>query len=219
MSVLGARLGSTAVLPGELLCEAVDVHPGEKVLDVTAGDDAVSLAATRRFADVTRAAVAAAPDLPFPDDTFDAVLSTFGAMFAPEPQRVAQELVRVCRPGGRIGMCNWVPDSVMARAVASCGSPTEWGVAARVRELFGNRISSLELTTRAFVFRYRSATHMLDHFQAWDGAGQAALAAMDHSARRLRSAELIEIFSRHNGADDGTLVVSSGYLEIVAEVR
>jgi SAM-dependent methyltransferase len=219
MSVLSTRLGSTAVLPGELLCEAVDVHPSEKVLDVTAGDNAVSVAATRRFADVSRADVAAGPDLPFPDDTFDAVLSAFGAMFAPDPQRVARELIRVCRPGGRIGMCNWLPDSVITRAFAWFGPASEWGVAARVRELFGNRVSSLELTTRAFVFRYRCATHMRDDFRTVDGAGHTAFAALDEGAQRQLSGQLIETFSRHNHADDGTLIVPSGYLEIVAEVR
>lgn len=139
-----AKVGSLAILHGELLCEAADVHPGERVLDIAAGHGAASLAAARRWADVTatdpgehllesakRAAdaqglalhtqVADPQDLPFDDDTFDLVLSAFGAMFAPDQQAVADELVRVCRPGGRIGLVNWAPKSLIGDVLRATG--------------------------------------------------------------------------------------------------
>jgi ubiquinone/menaquinone biosynthesis C-methylase UbiE len=132
-----ARAGAEQVIVGELLCRAIDIHPGERVLDVAAGSGNAALAAARRGASVTatdfvpalletaarRAQVegleletreADAQDLPFPDATFDVVLSTFGVIFAPDQARAAAELLRVCRPGGRIGLTAWTPDSVMA---------------------------------------------------------------------------------------------------------
>ena len=130
------RFGALLVLHGELLAESVDIHPGERVLDVGGGTGTASLAAARRFADVTctdfvpdlleqakrraeseglpiATQVADAQNLPFEDGSYDVVVSTFGAMFAPDQQRVADEIARVCRPGGRIGMANWAPGSMM----------------------------------------------------------------------------------------------------------
>ena len=159
-----ARAGAEQVIVGELLCRAIDIHPTERVLDVAAGSGNAALAAARRGANVTatdfvpalletaarRAQVegleletqeADAQDLPFPDATFDVVLSTFGVMFAPDPSRAAAELLRVCRPGGRIGLTAWTPDSVMAasQAIAARYAPPrpgarsaiEWGTEAR----------------------------------------------------------------------------------------
>ena len=142
-ATVGARFPITA----ELLCEAVDLRAGERVLDVACGNGNAALAAARRFCQVTgidyvpallerarqRAQAeglqvdfqeADAEDLPFPDDSFDAVLSTCGAMFAPDQERTAAELLRVCRPGGRIGMVNWTPTAGSAtcsgRSAGTC---------------------------------------------------------------------------------------------------
>jgi SAM-dependent methyltransferase len=247
-----ARIGSPGILHGELLCEAVDVHPGERVLDVAAGNGAASLAAARRWADViatdfvehpldsaTRVAqayglplrtqVADAQDLPFEDDTFDVVLSTFGAMFAPDQQRVADELLRVCRPGGRIGMVNWAPVSLIGdvfRVTAKHVPPPagvrpaiEWGEQGRLRELFGNRIRSLRVTTRQFTFRYRSPEHMLEWFHGWYGPTKVACESLDTDGQRRLATELLATYSSYNRADDGTLVAPSDYVEVVAVVR
>ena len=125
-----ARVASMNMLPAEVLCESIDLHPGERVLDVAAGSGNTALAAARRRCDVTATdfvpslleavarraeseglpiytAVADAQELPFDDGSFDVVLSTFGVIFAPDQERAAHELLRVCRPGGRIGLANW----------------------------------------------------------------------------------------------------------------
>src|SRR4051812_9443106 len=179
-----ARVGARLVLVGELLCRSVDVHAGERVLDVAAGSGNAAISAARRGASVTASdfvepllevaqaraeldglqlatAVADAQALPFEDGSFDVVLSTFGAMFAPDQQRAADELLRVCRPGGRIGLANWVPDGLMARnmatvqeylppspAAAAMRRPVEWGDEAHLRELLGDRVSQLRAERR-----------------------------------------------------------------------
>jgi ubiquinone/menaquinone biosynthesis C-methylase UbiE len=131
-----ARIGSLGTIHGELLCEALDIHPGERVLDTGAGNGAAAVAAARRWADVVatdlvdhlldsarriaetyglsmRTQVADAQDLPFEDDSFDVVMSAFGSMFAPDQRAVADEAIRVCRPCGRIGLATWTPASLM----------------------------------------------------------------------------------------------------------
>jgi SAM-dependent methyltransferase len=174
-----SRIGALNLLHAEHLCESLDLLPGERVLDVAAGHGNTSLSAARRFCEVTatdfvpelleiaerRAAlehlpltvrVADAQDLPFPDESFDVVISTFGAMFAPDQERTARELLRVCRAGGRIGMNNWHPESFIGdvfRTIAShvapppgLRSPLEWGDEQRVRELLGGGVRSLRLS-------------------------------------------------------------------------
>lgn len=247
-----ARIGSLGILHGELLCEALDIHPGERVLDIAAGNGAAAVAAARRWADVVatdlvdhllessrviadafglsvRTRVADAQDLPFEDDSFDVVMSTFGSMFAPDQQAVADEAIRVCRPCGRIGLATWTPASLMGDVfkVTECRLPptagllgaTEWGTEARIRELFGNRINSLRIATRTFTFRYRSPRHMLAYFQAWDGPTQAAFEALDTDGRGQLEADLLEVYATYNRATDGTLVAPGEYLETVATVR
>src|SRR5712672_1344617 len=128
-----AVVGTTLQIVGEGLCEAVDLRSGARVLDVAAGNGNATLAAARRFAEVTstdyvpallesgrsRAAAegasvhfqeADAENLPFPDGTFDVVLSTFGVMFTPDQEKAASELARVCKPGGKIGLANWTTE-------------------------------------------------------------------------------------------------------------
>jgi ubiquinone/menaquinone biosynthesis C-methylase UbiE len=139
-----ARIGSTLQIVGESLCEAVDLRSNHSVLDVAAGNGNATLAAARRFADVTstdyvgallargreraeadRLAVtfkeADAENLPFADASFDVVLSTFGVMFTPNHERAAGELARVCRPGGKIGLANWTPDGFIGRLFKTIG--------------------------------------------------------------------------------------------------
>src|SRR5262249_34088805 len=133
-----AVVGTTLQIVGERLCEAVDLRAGSRVLDVAAGNGNASLAAARRFAEVTstdyvaalleagrrraeaerlsiRVEEAAAEKLPFADGAFDVVLSTFGVMFTPDQPKAASELVRVCRSGGRIGLANWTPEGFVGQ--------------------------------------------------------------------------------------------------------
>lgn len=241
-----AVIGSTLQLVGELLCEAVDVSAGHRVLDVAAGNGNASLAAARRGCEVTatdyvaallagtaaRASAegvridtreADAEALPFEDGAFDAVLSTFGVMFTPDQQQAADELRRVCRPGGRIGLANWTPGGFigeMFRIVGShvpppagLASPLQWGSPERLAELFpGLRVDT---TARHFVFRYRSAQDWLQTFRTYYGPTVKAFAALDEAARAAMESELVALAERHDTASDGTLRVPGEYLEIV----
>jgi SAM-dependent methyltransferase len=243
-----AVVGTTLQIVGESLCEAVDLRAGERVLDVAAGNGNATLAAARRFGDVVstdyvpelleRARVRAvaeglavefreadAEDLPFADGEFDVVLSSFGVMFTPDQPRTAAELARVCRPGGRIGLANWTPASMIGEVFRTLGrylpppagvaSPALWGTEARVRELFGDDARSIGSTPRHFVFRYRSPAHWLDVFRTYYGPMLKAFAALDGPRQRALEADLLGLASRHNRSGDGTLVAPSEYLEVV----
>jgi SAM-dependent methyltransferase len=164
-----AIVGATLQIVGEELCEALDLKAGSKVLDVAAGNGMASLAAARRWCDVTstdyvpallergqaRAAAegwqiefreADAENLPFDDNSFDTVLSTFGVMFTPNQDRAAAELMRVCKPKGKIGLANWTPEGFIGQVFKTLGkhlpppagakSPALWGTSARLTEMF-----------------------------------------------------------------------------------
>jgi SAM-dependent methyltransferase len=244
-----AVIGTTLQIVGESLCESVDVAAGERVLDVAAGNGNASLAAARRGCDVTasdyvpallagtRARAASegldidtrqadAEALPFPDASFDVVLSTFGVMFSPDQERAASELLRVCRPGGRIGLANWTPTGFIGQVFKTIGrqvpppagisSPLAWGTEPRLTELLGPGTSTIELQPRHFVFRYRSAEHWLDTFRTYYGPTLKAFAAIDDSARAGLEHELVGLAAASNTATAGALRVPSEYLEVVA---
>src|SRR5690242_15054019 len=206
-----AVIGTTLQIVGEELCEALDLHSGERVLDVAAGNGNVSLAAARRWCDVVstdyvpallehageRAAAdrlpiefrqADAEDLPFPNASFDAVVSTFGVMFTPDQDRAAEELIRVCKPGGRIGLANWTPDGFIGHVFKAIGkyvppaagvkSPALWGTRARLAELFGPHVAAIAAAPRMFAFRYRSPEHWLEVFRTYYGPVLRAFAAL-----------------------------------------
>src|SRR3712207_2995687 len=177
------------VVISELLCEAVDLRSGLRVLDVATGNGNTALAAARRFCDVTgidhkpavledgrgRASAEGfrinfregdAENLPFPNASFDFVLSTIGAMFVPNQEKVASEMLRVCRPSGKIGMANWTPNSfvgelssIIGKYACSSSGPKSaflWGTEDLLSELFGDGVASLQVLQRSFVFRYPS---------------------------------------------------------------
>lgn len=244
-----ARVGNSLVLIGELLCEAVDVRSGQRVLDVATGSGNTALAAARRFCEVTgidyvpglieqaksRAAaegftitfeVGDAEAIPFPDASFDVVLSTLGVMFAPDQERAAAELLRVCRPGGKIGMANWTPDGfighffrLFARHVpppAGVQPPILWGTEARLRELFGDGISALDVTKRDQVFRFPSARFYREYFQTYFGPTMKAFAALDADGQQRLAEELEALIEQFNRSGDETMVVPAEHLEVVA---
>ena len=246
-----AIIGTTLQIVGEQLAEACDLRWDERVLDVAAGNGNATLAAARRGCKVVstdyvadlldrgaeRAAaerfdvafeVADAEALPYADAGFDAVLSTFGVMFVADHAKAASELMRVCRPGGRIGLANWTPESLVGRlfqvlgrhlpAAAGARPPTAWGVESNLRAFFGDQAASIEVTRRIFNFRYRSAQHFVDIFRAWYGPVHKAFGALDDKAPALEH-DLLELLNGMNRAGAASLVVPGEYLEVVVTRR
>ncbi|HEX2689913.1 MAG TPA: class I SAM-dependent methyltransferase [Kofleriaceae bacterium] len=248
-----AVVGTTLQIVGETLCEALDLRAGSRVLDVAAGNGNVSLAAARRCAEVTstdyvpslleagrkRAEAeglviqfqeADAENLPFPDGSFDVVVSTFGVMFAPNQAKAAAELVRVCRPGGKIGLANWTPESFVSGMFKIIGKyapppagvkpPALWGTRPQLEEFFGG-VGTLQINNRTFTLRYLSSQHLVDVFRTYFGPinklAEALSAEPEKQAAFLR--DLAESMERDNRSGDGTLVLPSEYLEVVIEKK
>jgi ubiquinone/menaquinone biosynthesis C-methylase UbiE len=244
-----AEIGTRLNIVGESLCEAVDLRAGSRVLDVAAGNGNASLAAARRFCSVVasdyvpalleRAAERARADrleiecreadaeqLPFADGSFDVVLSTFGVMFTPNQERAAAELARVCRPGGKIGLANWTPESFIGQLFKTLGkylpppagvkSPALWGTQVRLAELFADKVESIDAQSRDYVFRYRSPAHWLEVFRTWYGPVHKAFGALDADKQKALAEDIEGLLNRLNRAKDGTLVLPSEYLEVVA---
>lgn len=245
-----AVVGTTLQIVGENLCEALDLHSGTSVLDVAAGNGNATLAAARRWCEVTstdyvpslleagrsraqadgydiRFQEADAENLPFPDASFDAVMSTFGVMFTPNQEKAAAELARVCKPGGKIGLANWTPESFIGQVFKTIGkyippapgvkSPALWGTKERLQELFRNTAQEIRTSTRQFTFRYRSPAHFLEVFRTYYGPMNKAFAALDAEKQAAFAKELIALMESHNRSGDHTLVLPSEYLEVVIE--
>ena len=243
-----AIIGTTLQIVGESLAEAADVRAGERVLDVAAGNGNASLAAARRFARVTSTdyvphllekgaararaegveisfEVADAENLPFADGAFDVALSTFGVMFTPEHTRSAQELLRVTRSGGRIGLANWTPEGFLGELFGVVGSfvapppgtrsPMLWGSEPYIVGLFGPQASDLRCVRRHFNFRYRSAAHWIEVFRTFYGPTHKAFGALDAARQAQLSEALAALLNRWNVAGPDSLVVPGEYLEIV----
>ena len=247
-----AVVGTTLQLVGELTAEACDLRYDEKVLDVAAGNGNATLAAARRGCKVTstdyvpalldRCAeraraeglvaeflAADAEALPFADATFDCVLSTFGVMFAPDQSRAAAELIRVCRPGGRIGLANWTPAGFIGRLFKTLGrhvppapgtqSPALWGVESHLQTLFGGSAARIDVTPRVFQFRYRSAAQFVEVFRTWYGPVHKAFASLAHDRAAALEADLNALLAEMNRAGPDSLIVPSDYLEVVVTRR
>lgn len=243
-----AVIGTSLQIVGESLCEAVDVSAGWEVLDVAAGNGNASLAAARRGCRVTAtdyvdslldgarrraeaeglaidARPADAENLPFDEASFDAVLSTFGVMFVPDPQRAADEMARVCRPGGLIGLANWTPEGFVGQMLRIVGqhvpppsgvpSPLAWGTDDGLEALLC-RHAEVTVARRSFTFRYRSADDFFDTFRTYYGPVLRAWEALDDHGRRSLREQLVALLADRNRATNGALAVPSEYLEVVA---
>jgi SAM-dependent methyltransferase len=241
-------IGTTLQIVGETLCEAVDLRSGSSVLDVAAGNGNCSLAAARRFADVTstdyvpalladgqrRAAAdrlsirfqeADAENLPFADSSFDVVLSSFGVMFAPNHARSAAELLRVVKPGGKIGLANWTPGGFIGQLFGVVGRhvppppvltpPAKWGAQAHLDELFGAGAARIDITLREFAFRYRSPEHWVEVFRTWYGPVHKAFAALPPEKQPALHQDLLDLIARFNTSGDATMVAPGEYAEVV----
>jgi len=243
-----ARIGVTLQITGEQLAETLDLPPGAEVLDVAAGNGNSTLAFARRGCDVTstdyveallargraraeaesldiKSQVADAEQLPFEDGRFDAVVSTFGVMFAPHQAAAAREIVRVCRPGGKIGMANWTPDGFIGQLFKTLGrrvpppsglaSPALWGSRSWLEETFSKTTRFITIVERAFVFRYRSANQFIDVFRSYYGPVHKAFLSLDPAGRDALEADLLDLVARFNQAVDKTMRVPSQYAEVV----
>jgi SAM-dependent methyltransferase len=242
-----AVIGTTLQIVGEQLCETIDLRPGQAVLDVAAGNGNATLAAARRYCRVTstdyvaslldrsrqRAVaealqvdyrVADAEELPFDDEQFDVVLSTFGVMFTPDQNRAASELARVCRRGGTIALANWTAEGFIGQLFKTLGthippapgvqSPLRWSDRDALRALFGDSIRSIDLQRKHFVFRYHSFDHFIDVFRTFYGPMHKAFIALGKQADALE-ADLRALQAGFNTAGLDGFVVPSEYVEVV----
>jgi ubiquinone/menaquinone biosynthesis C-methylase UbiE len=245
-----AMVASLVYYVSETLAEALELIPDERVLDVACGSGNGAIAAARRTwgdtvgADYVpallergreRAAAerlevefveADAQDLPFEDGSFDVATSIFGAMFAPDQEKTAAELLRVVKPGGRIGMANWTPDGAvgqMFRTIAQhappppgIGSPLAWGTEERLRDLFGDGIVDLRIERRISRQPFRSADHYIEFFRTYFGPTQMAYERVGPEGEQALTDDLRAFLEAANVTGDRALVLEAEYLEAVA---
>jgi ubiquinone/menaquinone biosynthesis C-methylase UbiE len=245
-------IGTQILIVSEQLIESLDLHSTERVLDVATGSGNAALAAARRGSSVVgidyvpallararqRAAaegVAAtfldgdAEALPFEDQSFDVVTSVFGAMFAPDHQRTADELARVTRSGGRIGLVAHTPEGfigqlfkVIAAHVpppAGLPSPILWGMETHLRELFGARIAEISTQKRFYVFRATSPKAFVEDWRRFYGPTLKAFDAVGEAGAPALEADIISLIERFDRAADGSMVVPSEFLEAIIVKR
>lgn len=242
------KVGVTLQITGEELAEAMDMQADSTVLDVASGNGNATLAFARRFCNVTSTdyvpelldassarakaeglfvtyKVADAENLPFSDQSFDAVVSTFGVMFTPNQQQSAAELQRMVKPGGKIGMANWTPDSFIGQLFKTIGkhvpppagvnSPALWGSRAWVDETFGNTCEVSSFQRKNFLFRYRSAEHFLEYFRAFYGPMQKAFDALDEADQAALRTDILALIAKFDISTTASLCISSEYAEVV----
>ncbi|MEW8359755.1 MAG: class I SAM-dependent methyltransferase [Candidatus Thiodiazotropha sp.] len=245
------RVGVTLQITGEQLCEAMDVHSGQSLLDVAGGNGNASLAAARRFCKVVstdyvgelleqsriRAQAeglaieyreADAEALPFEEGSFDNVTSTFGVMFSPNQAQAVNELQRVCRTGGTIGLANWTPESFIGQLFKTVGrylpppagveSPAAWGTEAFLQRHFGSLAKEIRIQRRHFNFRYHSPDHWLDVFSTYYGPTLKAFQVLDETEAQSLRDDILQLIGRYNRAGNGAMVVPSEYLEVVIKL-
>jgi ubiquinone/menaquinone biosynthesis C-methylase UbiE len=248
-----SMIGVMFVPVSELLCEAVELRAGHKVLDVATGTGNTALAAARRFGEVTgidivsswlerardRAAVEKLPavfmegdaeSLDFPDNSFDVVLSTFGCMFAPDQEKTASELLRVCRPGGKIGLASWTPfgytgelfktiSNFLPEPPREFTSPTLWGTEERLNELFAQQVDSIRYNHRIFNFRFLSAQHAAEINKKYVPPMAMLYTSLDDQEKASFDQEMGKLYHEANRSGDESILIPAEYLETVITKR
>jgi ubiquinone/menaquinone biosynthesis C-methylase UbiE len=247
-SAVAARIAVMA----EDMVQAAGLRAGERVLDVATGSGNAAIAAARNGCEVTgtdyvpelleraRARAAAeglaitfaeadAEDLPYPDGAFDAVTSSLGVMFAPDQERAAAELARVCRPGGTIAMVNWTPAGFIGGLLRTVGKhvppppgvrpPTLWGTEERLRELLGDAVSDLRVTRREFVFRFQSAEEFTRFFLDNYGPTLKAYEALDEHGKQRLFDDLTALATEFDQEPGPSVAMPAEYVEVVATRR
>jgi SAM-dependent methyltransferase len=242
---------ATYLLPGAMeFLTRLGVGPGTRMLDVGCGAGQIAIPAAHAGAQVTGIDIASnlieqararataegvdaqfeegdAEMLSCKDAAYDLVVSLIGAMFAPRPECVASELVRACRPGGRIAMANWTPGGFVGQMFKIIGrhvpppplmaSPVKWGDEATVRERLRDGIADLKTTRRLYPMRYPFApAEVVEFFRAWYGPTNRAFAALDADRQAALRSDLEQLWSEHNQASNGGTVIEAEYLEVVA---
>jgi ubiquinone/menaquinone biosynthesis C-methylase UbiE len=244
-SEVAKHIGTAA----EEFVERLNIQPGMKVLDVACGSGNLAIPAARKGADVTGLDLAEnlveaaqkrakaegleikfeqgdAEALPYEDNTFDVVMTMFGAMFAPRPDVTASELIRVCKPGGRIAMANWTPEGHAGQMFKLSGKylpppnmppPVQWGVPEIVAERFGDKVTDLKTTSRIadMTFEYGPA-EVVEHFRRYFGPTVMAFKAIPEENHEAFRSDTEALWAKNNSATDGTTNVKSEYLEVVA---
>ena len=226
--------------------------PGVQVLDIACGTGNLSFPAARAGGVVTGVDIAPnlletararakeegiqirfdegdAEALPYGDATFDEVVTMFGAMFAPQPQLVAEEMARVCRPGGRVAMANWTPSGFIGQMFKVTGwhvppppssmmpSPLLWGDEATVRERLRKSFASPRFTRRMLRMDLpMSPPEAVEYFRAWYGPTHRAFAALDEAGQAALRRDLNQLWTEHNQATDGATSIYAEYLEVIA---
>ena len=244
-SVVAVRI----VYQAEHLCETADLQAGWRVLDVATGSGNAAIAAARRGCEAVgidyvpallergrlraeaehldvRFVEGDAEDLRFPDASFDAVISIYGVMFAPDHSRAAAELARVCRPGGRIALASWTPDGfigetfgIFSRYLPPTPGPRPpicWGDQDYLESLFGHVASSMTSHRRTAVFRFRSAEENVDFFRTYYGPTLRAFELLAPPRRESLRDDLLALarrYDRNGGA--GPVAIAADYLETV----
>jgi ubiquinone/menaquinone biosynthesis C-methylase UbiE len=243
------KMGMELSIVGEMLCEAVPVLAGDRVLDVGTASGNTALAAARRRARVTgiditpvlleRAKARAEAEglhvdfqhgdvtaLTLADGSFDVVMSTFGSIFAPDPEKTAAEMARVCRPGGKMAIAVWTPEGMLGKLFrllaryspprSQADLPVSWGEETILKQRLGPYVSNLEIKPRVVRFRSPSPAHWVDFMKTHFGPAIVALEHSDEEAQRKLTQEMTELMREHNRSPNNTALGESEYLEVVA---
>jgi ubiquinone/menaquinone biosynthesis C-methylase UbiE len=246
------KMGVELAIVGEQLCDSIPLHAGDRVLDVGTASGNTAISAARRRAVVTGVDLVPAllghaqeraqaegfqidfeegnaMALSFADASFDVVLSTFGAIFAPDPHKTAAEMARVCRPGGKIAMANWTPDGMLGKLFrllarysapgSRVDAPVEWGDEAKLADRLGPYVQDLRVQRRAVYLRALSAEHWVEFMRTYFGPAIEAFQYSDTASQKLLADEMAALMREHNCAQNSTVLGNSEYLEIVATRR